>query len=197
MHEHPHGKDIEYIKKTTIEVIIFVKSHGIEVGGSTEDPFRSDLKDLFSIFSAVDQMGVNRVSVADTIGCASPQQVDELIRVLRGVASCNIEINFHEDAGCAIANAYCALEAGATHIDTSVLGIGERNGITPLGGLMAWMFAAHPEYVKWLEKIKALEDLVAEAVQINITFNNYITGFCAFSHKAGTYSSCSNHYSTH
>ena len=42
----------------------------------------------------------------------------------------------------AIANAYCALEAGATHIDTSVIGIGERNGITPLGGLIARMYAA-------------------------------------------------------
>lgn len=46
------------------------------------------------------------------------------------------ECHFHDDTGCAIANAYCALEAGATHIDTSVLGIGERNGITSLGGLM-------------------------------------------------------------
>ena len=47
--------------------------------------------------------------------------------------------DFHDDTGCAIANAYCALEAGATHIDTSVIGIGERNGITSLGGLMARM----------------------------------------------------------
>lgn len=82
-------------------------------------------------------MGVNRVGVADTIGCASPRQVDELIRVLRGVVSCKIETNFHEDTGCEIANADCALEARATHIDPSVLGISERNGITPLGGLMA------------------------------------------------------------
>ena len=192
MRQHSHGKDIEYIKKTAIEVINFVKSQGIEVRFSTEDSFRSDLVDLLSIYSAVDQVGVNRVGVADTIGCASPRQVYELIRVLRGVVSCDIETHFHDDAGCAIANAYCALEAGATHIDTSVLGIGERNGITPLGGLMARMVATHPEYVKSkyrLEKIKDLEDLVAEAVQINIPFNNYITGFCAFTHKAGTYSS--------
>jgi homocitrate synthase len=50
------------------------------------------------------------------------------------------------------------------------------------------MVATHPEYVKSkyrLDKIKDLEDLVAEAVQINIPFNNYITGFCAFTHKAG------------
>ena len=90
--------------------------------------------------------------------------------------------------GCAIANAYCALEAGATHVDTSVLGIGERNGITPLGGFVARMLVADRDYVRSkydLTKLKAIEDLVAAAVEINVPFNNYITGFCAFTHKAG------------
>jgi homocitrate synthase len=67
-------------------------------------------------------------------------------------------------------------------------GIGERNGITPLGGLMARMMVQAPDYVKSkyrLEKLKDLEDLVANAVEVNIPFNNYITGFCAFTHKAG------------
>ncbi|KAG5298269.1 homocitrate synthase [Histoplasma ohiense] len=188
LREHSHGKDMTYIKDTAIEVIEFVKSKGIEVRFSSEDSFRSDLVDLLSIYSAVDQVGVNRVGIADTVGCASPRQVYELVRVLRGVVNCDIEIHLHNDTGCAIANAYCALEAGATHVDTSVLGIGERNGITPLGGLMARMIAADRDYVKSkykLEKIKDIEDLVAEAVQVNIPFNNYITGFCAFTHKAG------------
>ncbi|EEH36671.2 homocitrate synthase [Paracoccidioides lutzii Pb01] len=188
LREHSHGKDMTYIKNTAIEVIEFVKSKGIEVRFSSEDSFRSDLVDLLSIYSAVDEIGVNRVGIADTVGCASPRQVYELVRVLRGIVKCDIEIHLHNDTGCAIANAYCALEAGATHVDTSVLGIGERNGITPLGGLMARMMAANRDYVKSkykLEKIKEIEDLVAEAVQVNIPFNNYITGFCAFTHKAG------------
>jgi homocitrate synthase len=87
-----------------------------------------------------------------------------------------------------VANAYCALEAGATHVDTSVLGIGERNGITPLGGLIARMYVADPEYVKGkyrLEKLRDVENLVAEAVSVQVPFNNYITGYCAFTHKAG------------
>ncbi|KAH0544837.1 Saccharopine dehydrogenase [Glutinoglossum americanum] len=188
LREHSHGKDMTYITNTAIEVINFVKSKNIEIRFSSEDSFRSDLVDLLSIYSTVDKIGVNRVGIADTVGCASPRQVYDLIRTLRGVVSCDIETHFHNDTGCAVANAYCALEAGATHIDTSVLGIGERNGITPLGGLMARMIAADRDYVKSkykLEKLKELEDLVADAVQINIPFNNYITGFCAFTHKAG------------
>ncbi len=177
-----------YITNTAIEVINFVKSKGIEIRFSSEDSFRSDLVDLLSIYSVVDRIGVNRVGIADTVGCASPRQVYDLVRTLRGVVSCDIETHFHNDTGCAIANAYCALEAGATHVDTSVIGIGERNGITPLGGLMARMIAADRDYVKSkyrLEKLKDIEDLVANAVEVNIPFNNYITGFCAFTHKAG------------
>jgi homocitrate synthase len=188
LREHSHGKDMTYIKNTALEVIQFVKSKGIEIRFSSEDSFRSDLVDLLSLYQAVDKVGVNRVGIADTVGCATPRQVYDLVRTLRGVVSCDIETHFHNDTGCAIANAYCALEAGATHIDTSVLGIGERNGITTLGGLMARMITVDRDYVKSkykLEKIKDIEELVAEAVQVNIPFNNPITGFCAFTHKAG------------
>ncbi|KAG9808943.1 homocitrate synthase, partial [Aureobasidium melanogenum] len=188
LREHSHGKDMTYIKNAAIEVIEFVKSKGLEIRFSSEDSFRSDLVDLLSLYAAVDKVGVNRVGIADTVGCASPRQVYDLVRTLRGVVSCDIECHFHNDSGCAIANAYCALEAGATHIDTSVIGIGERNGITPLGGLMARMIVADRDYVKGkydLHKLKAIEDLVADSVEINIPFNNYITGFSAFTHKAG------------
>ncbi|GAA5828811.1 hypothetical protein JCM11251_005882 [Rhodosporidiobolus azoricus] len=188
LRKYSHGKDITYIIKSAIEVIEFVKSKGIEVRFSSEDSFRSDLVDLLSIYRAVDKIGVNRVGIADTVGCANPRQVYDLVRTLRGVVSCDIECHFHDDSGCAVANAFCALEAGATHIDTSVLGIGERNGITTLGGLIARMYVADPEYVKGkynLSMLREVENLVADAVQISVPFNNPITGFCAFTHKAG------------
>ena len=118
LREFSHGKDMTYITKTAIEVINFVKSKGIEVRFSTEDSFRSDLVDLLSIYQTVDKIGVNRVGIADTVGCANPRQVYELVRTLRGVVACDIEIHLHNDTGMAIANAYTALEAGATHIDT-------------------------------------------------------------------------------
>ncbi|KAI9012706.1 HMGL-like-domain-containing protein [Gaertneriomyces semiglobifer] len=188
LREFSHGKDMTYITKQAIEVVEFIKSKGLEVRFSSEDSFRSDLVDLLNIYRAVDKIGVNRVGIADTVGCANPRQVYELVRTLRGVVSCDIECHFHNDTGCGIANAYAALEAGATHIDTSVLGIGERNGITPLGGFCARMYVANKDYImsKYkLHKLRDLENIVAEAVQIQVPFNNYITGYCAFTHKAG------------
>jgi homocitrate synthase len=128
-----------YITKTAIEVINFVKSKNIEVRFSSEDSFRSDLVDLLSIYQTVDKIGVHRVGIADTVGCANPRQVYDLIRTLRGVVGCDIEVHLHNDTGMgifsryftdgiltrlpAIANAYTALEAGATHIDTCGLSL--------------------------------------------------------------------------
>ena len=52
---------MDYIHKTAIEVIEFVKSHNLEIRFSSEDSFRSELVDLLSIYRTVDQIGVNRV----------------------------------------------------------------------------------------------------------------------------------------
>jgi homocitrate synthase len=188
LREFSHGKGMEYITNAAIEVITFIKSKGLEVRFSTEDSFRSDLVDLLAIYQTVDRLGVNRVGIADTVGCANPRQVYDLVKTLRSVVKCDIECHFHDDTGCAIANAYTALEAGATHIDTCILGIGERNGIPSLGGFLARMYVADRDHVLNTYDVRALRDaenLVAEAVDISVPFNNYITGYCAFTHKAG------------
>ncbi len=127
------------------------------------------------------------MGIADTVGIGTPHQIYGLVRTLRGEITADIEFHGHNDSGCAIANAFAALEAGATHIDTSVLGIGERNGITPLGGLIARLYATDPALVAryQLPLIRNLDACVALLVGVDIPFNNYITGFASFTHKAG------------
>ncbi|KAF4951820.1 hypothetical protein FGADI_7190 [Fusarium gaditjirri] len=150
------GKDMTAITKQAIEVIEYIKSRGCEVRFSSEDSFRSDLVDLLSIYRAVNNVGVNRVGVADTVGCASPRQVYDLVRTLRGCVSTDIEVHFHDDTGCAVA--------------------------------MARMMPTSRDYIlsKYkLHELKKIEDFVAECVEINVPFNNPVTGFCAFTHKAG------------
>ncbi len=188
LREFSHGKSIRQIIDSAVQVIEFIKGQGLEVRFSSEDSFRSDLVDLLTVYREVDQIGVNRVGIADTVGIATPLQVHDLVRTLRGVVSCDIEFHGHNDTGCAIANSYCALAAGATHVDTSVLGIGERNGITPLGGLVARMYSLNPEQIRSkynLPMLREVENFVAEIVGVDVPFNNYITGYTAFTHKAG------------
>ncbi|MGB0387797.1 MAG: homocitrate synthase [Ardenticatenaceae bacterium] len=182
-----HGKSIEQIIDIGLEVVSYLKSQNVEVRFSTEDSLRSDPEDLFRVYEAMDKLGVDRVGIADTVGVGTPMQIYDLVSALRGRVKADIEFHGHNDSGCAIANAYAALEGGATHIDTSVLGIGERNGITPLGGLVARLYATNPQLVaKYkLPLLHKLDQLVAKLVGVDIPFNNYITGFAAFTHKAG------------
>ena len=191
--EHSHGKDMTYITNTAIEVINYRQVTQYRDQILLARTLSAQIWSIFSQFTPLWTRSVSTVSVLLTPLAALPQDKSTiLIRTLRGVVSCDIETHFHNDTGCAIANAYCALEAGATHVDTSVLGIGERNGITPLGGLMARMIVADRDYVMGkykLHKLKDIEDLVAQAVEVNIPFNNYITGYSAFTHKSGIHGS--------
>lgn len=184
-----HGKDIPQIIEAAVEVLSFIKSQRpeLELRFSTEDSFRSSWEDLFTVYKAVDEVGVDRVGVADTVGVATPFEVYNLVSKIKSFVRAEVEFHGHNDSGCAIANSYAALEAGATCIDTSVLGIGERNGITPLGGLIARLYALDPRLVSKyrLEVLRELDQMVARWVGVDIPFNNYITGITAFTHKAG------------
>jgi len=185
-----HGLTIPQIIERAREVISFIKGSRpeLEVRFSTEDSFRSSKEDLFEVYRAVDELEVDRVGIADTVGAATPFGVFELVRELKGLVRAEIEFHGHNDTGCAIANSYAALAAGASCVDTSVLGIGERNGITPLGGLIARLYALDPEHIRKKYNLKVLprlDEMVAEMVGVDIPFNNYITGIAAFTHKAG------------
>lgn len=187
LREFSHGKSIDRIIEMAQEVLSYLATQNVEMRFSTEDSLRSNPEDLYRVYEAVDKIGVNRVGIADTVGIGTPMQIYNLVTGLRQRVRADIEFHGHNDTGCAIANAFIALEAGATHIDTSILGIGERNGITPLGGLLARIYAVNPQLVaKYnLPMILDLDRYIARLVGVDIPFNNYITGFSAFTHKAG------------
>lgn len=182
-----HGKSVDEIIECGTEVVRFIQSQGLEVRFSSEDSFRSDPKDLLRVYQAIDRLHPQRVGLADTVGIATPGQVFELVSMVRKAVDCDIEFHAHNDTGCAIANAFAALEAGATHIDTTVLGIGERNGIVPLSGMIARLLSIDPELVSQyaLDTLPELDRMVADMVGIDVPFNAAITSATAFHHKAG------------
>ncbi|HZW08597.1 MAG TPA: homocitrate synthase [Phycisphaerales bacterium] len=185
-----HGKSIDEIIAIARDVIPVALAGNVEVRFSTEDSLRSDLSDILRVYEAVSELGVHRVGIADTIGIGSPTRIAEIVSAVRAVVGPKIDIEFHghNDTGCAVANAWAAVHAGATHVDTTVLGIGERNGITPLAAFVARMYVDDAEGVKRKYRLPLLRDLdhtVAKIVGVDVPFNACVTGFCAFTHKAG------------
>src|SRR5512133_2980723 len=188
LRESAHGKSIQQIIDAMAPPIELALSAGLEVRFSAEDAFRSDVSDVLAVYRAAERLGVHRVGIADTVGIATPRQVYALVREVRRAVRCDIGYHGHNDTGCAIANAFEAVSAGATHVDVSVLGIGERVGITSLGGFIARMYSSDPKGVAQryrLGQLRELERLIARIVDVEVPFNNLLTGENAYSHKAG------------
>lgn len=193
--EHSHGKDIRQIIDMAEDVLTYVREQrpDIILRFSTEDSFRSRKADVFTVYLAISNREFNgrplvdRFGVADTVGVARPTQVYKIVTNLVEMTNTAVEFHGHNDSGCAIANAAAALEGGATHIDTTILGIGERNGITSLGGLIARIYTVDRAYLdKYdLTILPQLDALIADYCNIDIPFSNPITGSSAFMHKAG------------
>jgi len=183
-----HGKSIQQMIDAMGPPIELALRSGLEVRFSAEDAFRSEEADLLAVYQAAEKLGVHRVGIADTVGIATPRQVYTLVRQIRRSVKTDIGFHAHNDTGCAVANSFEAIAAGATHVDVSVLGIGERVGITPLGALVARMYSVAPQEVASryrLGQLRELERRVARVCGVEVPFNNLLTGETAYSHKAG------------
>jgi homocitrate synthase len=183
-----HGRSIPQVLDAMAAPIECALRAGLEVRFSAEDAFRTPEEDLLAVCRAAAALGVHRVGLADTVGAATPCEVHRRVELIRSAIGLPIGFHGHNDTGCAVANAYEAVVAGATHVDVSVLGIGERVGITPLGAFVARMLTVDQEQVSTrfrLAQLLDVERLVADFLGVDVPFNNCVTGETAHSHKAG------------
>ena len=185
--EHGHRRGLPRLLADLEAALDFLHGRGLPARFSCEDAFRSEPGALLTLLRHADALGVARVGLADTVGAATPEQVTELVRRVRGEVACELEFHGHNDGGCAVANAWAAWRAGATHVDTTVLGIGERNGIASLSGLVALLVLHDPGSCAdlALDELVALDERVAALVGIEVPFNASISAPGAFTHKAG------------
>lgn len=114
--------NIRYARTKDLRVVFFL------MDSSRADPgFLDRLLERVSTEATPDSM-----ALVDTSGCMSPQATAWLVRHMRDVTGLPIEIHTHNDMGLAVGNSMAALGAGASVIHTSVGGIGERTGNTPM-----------------------------------------------------------------
>ncbi len=190
LRSYSHGRGIEQIAHEAVPLIRHIRESGRYVRFSAEDAFRSDLVDLLTVFDAVVEAGVERIGLPDTVGIATPRQVDRLVSLIaQRYPNVGIEFHGHNDTGCAIANTIAAFEAGADCLDVTVMGIGERNGIAALSGIISQLYIHYPDLLATydLTRLVELDQFVADALKINIPYNMPITAPNAFTHRAGVH----------
>lgn len=161
------------------------KAHGLKVRFTPEDTTRTSHANLDPAVRAAAAAGADRISIADTTGSATPDQISGLVRMIQNATGCDIHVHCHNDLGLATANAFAGIQAGARVVDVTVNGLGERVGIPDLA-TMALLLTHHGHEAPWdLTRLPMLAETVSEASGIAIHPQAPVVGAHAFSHKAG------------
>jgi 2-isopropylmalate synthase len=183
--------DIEHILRHSREAIRFAVKEGLPVMYVTEDTVRSSPEHLRVLMAAAIEAGARRLCLCDTCGAAVPSGVRNLVGWVKQLvkelgADVGIDWHGHRDRGLDVANSLAAIEAGATRVHGTALGIGERVGNTPMEQLLVNLnllgmrkdeLSRLPEYVA----------LVSEATGVPMQVNMPVVGRDAFRTATGVH----------
>ena len=159
---------------------------GLEVCIGAEDASRADADFLVRLAEAAQAAGATRFRFADTLGVLDPFAVAEAIGRLRRATDLDIEMHAHDDLGLATANTLAAARAGATHLNTTVNGLGERAGNAPLEEVVLGLRQCYGiETGVDLRRFPALSELVANAAARPVAWQKSVVGAGVFTHEAG------------
>ncbi len=171
-----------------LEATEYATKKGLIVQFNSTDTTRTPLEILVDVFRKAVSAGASMIGVSDTAGAMGPTGMRYLIRQLRQAVDVTIGIHCHNDLGLAMANTISGVEAGASLVDVTVNGLGERAGNTSLDE-----FAAVLTYVYGVDlgvnikKLMPLSRKVAELSGIPVPPAKPLVGESAFTHTLGAH----------
>lgn len=184
-----HGKPLDEVvrrSRSLIEQIRRDYPHLI-LRFSGEDAFRTSERDLFHVYDELAPL-VDRLGTPDTVGVATPAAVARRVRLLRQrYPQTDLEGHFHDDRGFALVNALEAVRSGTRYVNTTLLGIGERSGITSMTGLLFNLFVdqeydrlegyhLHGSYPINVQMASKLHKLVPSKEPVSLTNRTHTAG---------------------
>jgi homocitrate synthase NifV len=179
-------KDRPWLLRAIGEHVRYARDLGFDVGVGAEDASRGDADLLAAIAEAAQAAGARRIRFADTLGVLDPFTTFERIAALRARCDLEIEMHAHDDLGMATANTLAAAKAGATHLNTTVNGLGERSGNAPLEEVVLGLHVCHGiDTGIDLKGFPEISRRVAVASGRPLPWQKSIVGEGAFTHEAG------------
>lgn len=179
-------KDRRWLMTSIVDHIKFAIDLGFDVGVGAEDASRGQADLLHELAEMSQRAGARRIRFADTLGVLDPFSTFERIAALRQHCDLEIEMHAHDDLGMATANTLAAAKAGATHLNTTVNGLGERSGNAPLEEVVLGLKVCHGiESRIDLKGFPELSQLVATASGRPLHWQKSIVGEGVFTHEAG------------
>jgi homocitrate synthase NifV len=179
-------KDRPWLLAAIVEHVRLARDLGFEVGIGAEDASRGEPDLLAAIAEAAQAAGARRIRFADTLGVLDPFTTFERIAALRAACDLEIEMHAHDDLGMATANTLAAAKAGATHLNTTVNGLGERSGNAPLEEVVLGLHVCHGIGTGIeLRGFPEISRRVALASGRPLPWQKSVVGEGAFTHEAG------------
>ncbi|MDF2038818.1 2-isopropylmalate synthase [Cytobacillus oceanisediminis] len=186
-------KTKEEVVETAVETVKYAASKFPIVQWSAEDATRTELPYLAEIIEKVIQAGATIINIPDTVGYTTPQEYGEIFQYLRNhvpsIDKVSLSAHCHDDLGMAIANSLSAIENGATQIEGTINGIGERAGNAALEELAVALYIRNNHYQAStrlnLQEISRTSSLISKLTGMVVPANKAIVGRNAFAHESG------------
>lgn len=180
------GRDRRWVLHQIERCVAQARELRLEVCVGGEDASRADPEFLWQVLEQAERAGASRFRFADTVGIMEPFQVYDTVRDLRALSTMEIEMHAHDDLGLATANTLAAIRGGATHVNTTVHGLGERAGNAALEevviGLRRFFDQGHGID---MTRYSHLSRLVEQASGRSVGWQKSLVGAGAFTHEAG------------
>ena len=183
----------EVIRRTA-EMVAYAKSLCDDVEFSAEDASRSNREFLVKVLNAAIQSGATVLNIPDTVGYATPDEMYDLISYLKNHIitpdKVDLSVHCHDDLGLGVACTLASIKAGATQVECTVNGIGERAGNASLEEIVMNLHTRpdmyHDAYTNVNTKqIYRSSKLLSTITGVPISPNKSIIGANAFAHESG------------
>ncbi len=183
---HKLGRDRAWALATVMRFVAEARNAGLRVCVGAEDASRADPDFLSQLAEVAQDAGATRFRFADTLGVLDPIAAFDRIYRLAHDVDIAIEMHAHNDLGLATANTLMATLAGASHVNTTVNGLGERAGNAPLEEtVMALQHLYNFQTGIDAHRFPHISTLVANASGRPVAANKSIVGDQVFTHEAG------------
>jgi len=180
-------KSREEVVEMATRAVTHAKDHGLVAEISTEDGSRSERKYLKTMISKALEVGLDRVTVCDTVGTLTPGKAHDLYgEMRRAFPGVVMGVHCHDDFGLGVANSLAALGAGVDMVHATVNGIGERAGNASLEEIaVALRLLYGVETSVRTEKLTSVSRMVSHITGMPVQPNKAIVGSNAFAHESG------------
>jgi isopropylmalate/homocitrate/citramalate synthase len=171
----------------SVEATNYAHEHGLKVAFFPIDATRADLDDYLDLMERVSTDGhMDSFVLVDTFGVLAPHAVKRFAEVTKERLQVPLETHFHMDYSLGVANSLIAAAAGASTIQTTVAGIGERAGNTPMEEtVMALLTLYNIDIGIKTEKLTALAKEIGEISGVQQPSNRPVTGERLFDIESG------------